>query len=175
MVGAAVAVHRGVLPPDHLRTALTSHDYVHTPCAPEVGLYLAESMFGAYNKRWAASHAALELSEFGQAVEAFETEHVLRHIVDTDVATSAFAGFVTMLHDDTRRKAAELEDATAGEAQDDVGGEEGAARPEPAATAPAPVPVSRADAAHAQVATAQTARPKVVWKSKATAQVAGVE
>ena len=167
MVGAAVAVHRGVLPADYVHTALTSREGVHTPCAPEVGLYLAESMFGAYNKRWAASHAALELSQFGQQVEEFEAAHVLRHIVDTDATTSAFAGFVAMLHDDTRRRAAELEDAQTGEGQagDDDGGEEGA---EPAVAAVgAPSPASKADAAPAQTAAAPAARPKVVWRKAA--------
>lgn len=74
MVGAAVAVCRGVWSVDDLRGALTSMASVPTPMAPELGLFLDECVFDSYNSRWAANdHAAVALSgAVGAAAEAFK-------------------------------------------------------------------------------------------------------
>lgn len=114
MVGAALGVHRGVLPPEHIVTALQSPGHVATPLAPELGLYLAESIFGAYNKRWAASHEALDLGIFGPAVAEFERQHVMRHIVDTDARDSVFRAFVASLHNGHHKQCADEQDQEAG-------------------------------------------------------------
>ena len=74
MVGAAVAVCRGVWSAEDLKCALTSRAPMPTPMAPELGLFLDECVFDSYNSRWAAGdHAAVALSgAVGAAAEAFK-------------------------------------------------------------------------------------------------------
>jgi tRNA U38,U39,U40 pseudouridine synthase TruA len=52
MVGTAVAVLRGVAPPDAIPLALSKDRDVITPMAPELGLFLDECFYSSYNKRW---------------------------------------------------------------------------------------------------------------------------
>ena len=181
MVGAALGVHRGALPPDQINTALQSPGYVAAPLAPELGLYLAESLFGAYNKRWADSHELLDLNTFGPQVAEFEREHVMRHIVDTDARTGVFRSFVALLHDDRRRALVEAEDEPAGPGAegapiDDCGGDDdgndcgdgdGDDAAPPAAAPHKPkvqVPRLHADGPAAEEGNAK--RQKVVWKRR---------
>ena len=51
MVGMAVAIMRGDAPEGCVRTALQHKRTVPTPMAPEVGLFLDECYYDAYNTR----------------------------------------------------------------------------------------------------------------------------
>lgn len=51
MVGMAVAIMRGDAPQGCIRTALQPRRTVPTPMAPEVGLFLDECYYDAYNTR----------------------------------------------------------------------------------------------------------------------------
>ncbi len=51
MVGMAVAIMRGDAPPSCLKLALQPKRQVPTPMAPEIGLFLDECYYDAYNTR----------------------------------------------------------------------------------------------------------------------------
>lgn len=55
MVGMAVAIMRGDAPEGCIRTALQPKRTVPTPMAPEVGLFLDECYYDAYNTRCAVA------------------------------------------------------------------------------------------------------------------------
>ena len=53
MVGTALAVFRGAAPEDAIASALRRDGDVATPMAPELGLFLAETVYSHYNSTWA--------------------------------------------------------------------------------------------------------------------------
>lgn len=53
MVGLAVAIMRGVAPRNAIWAGLDPQRVVNTPIAPDVGLFLHESIFESYNSKWA--------------------------------------------------------------------------------------------------------------------------
>lgn len=73
MVGMAVAVARGLAPPDAIRLALEPRRTVDVPMAPAVGLLLVECIFQSYNQRWAQQHGQpLTLEHYADAVREFK-------------------------------------------------------------------------------------------------------
>lgn len=52
MVGMAVAIMRGDAAMSCIKLAFRPDRLLPTPMAPDVGLFLDECYFGAYNKRW---------------------------------------------------------------------------------------------------------------------------
>lgn len=73
LVGMAVAVMRGVAPPDALTLALDPARTVTTPMAPELGLFLDECIFESYNDRWGNDReACVRLAAFQEQVDAFK-------------------------------------------------------------------------------------------------------
>lgn len=56
MVGTALAVFRGAAPPDAIASALRREGDVATPMAPELGLFLAETVYSHYNSAWAGDN-----------------------------------------------------------------------------------------------------------------------
>jgi len=73
MVGLAVAVMRGVAPPDAIPLALEPRRDVNTPIAPDVGLFLDEGIFEAYNSRWGDSRDdRVSLEPYSAAVGRFK-------------------------------------------------------------------------------------------------------
>jgi hypothetical protein len=118
MVGAALATLRGCLAEGELARALAVPQRVHTPTAPELGLYLAECVFEAYNAQWRHSHGGVGIDEAGEgcvaAVAAFERDQVQRHIVETDASEGVFRAWIAELHERAARPP--REEAEAGEA-----------------------------------------------------------
>lgn len=45
---------------------------LNTPMAPELGLFLDECFFDAYNKQWGEMHSELKLSDYQADVDAFK-------------------------------------------------------------------------------------------------------
>lgn len=73
LVGTAVAVMRGVAPPDAITLALDPARVVVTPMAPELGLFLDECVFESYNDRWGNDReACVRLAAFQDQVDAFK-------------------------------------------------------------------------------------------------------
>lgn len=56
MVGTALAVFRGAAPDDAIASALRKEGDVATPMAPELGLFLAETVYSHYNATWAGDN-----------------------------------------------------------------------------------------------------------------------
>jgi len=119
MVGATLCIIRGVLPVDFLdRALLKSSQPIFTPMAPDLGLYLCECIFGAYNERWAGSHEQLSLAGCGDAPAEFERQKVLGHIVATEQREGVFAAWLREL---LEHRGAAPEETAGG---DDDGGED---------------------------------------------------
>ena len=73
MVGTAVAVFRGAAPEDAIASALSREADVATPMAPELGLFLAETVYSHYNSTWAgAKEEEEEEDEGGEGGEGRE-------------------------------------------------------------------------------------------------------
>jgi len=63
MVGTAVAIFRGAAPEDAIASALSREADVATPMAPELGLFLAETVYSHYNSTWAGAKEEEEEDE----------------------------------------------------------------------------------------------------------------
>lgn len=74
MVGTAVAVFRGAAPADAIASALSREADVATPMAPELGLFLAETVYSHYNATWAGVKEEGEGEEEGEEGGAGEDE-----------------------------------------------------------------------------------------------------
>lgn len=72
MVGLAVAVYRGVAPPEAVHWALDPTRDFSTPMAPELGLFLYESKFDSYNKMFGNERERLDLQDWRAEVEDFK-------------------------------------------------------------------------------------------------------
>jgi tRNA pseudouridine38-40 synthase len=78
MVGLAVAVMRGDAPPEAVPLALEPRRDVNTPIAPDVGLFLDEGIFEAYNARWGDSRGdRVSLEPYAAEVGKFKVVHLL--------------------------------------------------------------------------------------------------
>jgi tRNA pseudouridine38-40 synthase len=100
MVGTALAVARGVAPPGAIPAALRAGTDVTTPLAPDTGLFLDESVFHTYNRRWGEGRGErLELARFGGAADAFKREAVYPHIAAREAADGTMAEFLRGLND----------------------------------------------------------------------------
>ena len=100
MVGTALAVARGVAPANAIPAALRAGTDVRTPLAPDLGLFLDESIFHTYNRRWGEGRGeSLELCRFGEAAEAFKNGCVYPHIASREASDGTMAEFLRGLND----------------------------------------------------------------------------
>ncbi|CAI5490272.1 unnamed protein product [Closterium sp. Naga37s-1] len=99
MVGMVLAVMRGHAPEQMLTDAFRRDKRYNVPLAPELGLFLVECMFPAYNNKWAASHPAVTLEPFKEQAERFKEEVVYPHIVSTERKSHVFAAWLSNLND----------------------------------------------------------------------------
>ncbi|DBA74849.1 TPA: hypothetical protein ACH3X2_009187 [Trebouxia sp. C0005] len=97
MVGMAVAIMRGDAPANCIRIALQPKRAVPTPMAPDIGLFLDECYYDAYNNRWGADHEHVTLSQFEDRVAKFKAELMYRHIATTDAKASTNATWLRTL------------------------------------------------------------------------------
>ena len=73
MVGVVVAIMRGLLPENAISLALEPKRDVVTPIAPDVGLFLDESIFESYNSKWGVNrNECVTLDNYRAQVEAFK-------------------------------------------------------------------------------------------------------
>lgn len=73
MVGVAVAVMRGLAPKNAISLALEPRRDVNTCIAPDVGLFLDESLFDSYNTRWGINrNEAISQDAYRAEVDAFK-------------------------------------------------------------------------------------------------------
>ena len=84
LVGMTIAVARDFCDVSDLLFALRTKQRVNTPMAPELGLFLCECQYDAYNKRFSAEREPLRLENWRHKVEAFKHETVYKHIYDRE-------------------------------------------------------------------------------------------
>lgn len=73
MVGVAVTVMKGLAPEDAVSLALDPRRDVNTPIAPDVGLFLDESIFDTYNSRWGNNrNECLSQDSYRAEIDAFK-------------------------------------------------------------------------------------------------------
>ena len=75
MIGLAVAVARGAAPREAIGMALSPYRSFPVPMAPELGLFLDQTFFDAYNTRWGDDRdGVLTLDDYQAEVVAFKVE-----------------------------------------------------------------------------------------------------
>ena len=84
LIGTMLAVVRGELTEEDQKFALLSHRHAPTPMAPELGLFLCECIFGAYNDRFGSVHDKFQLDKYAEKSEKFKLEHVYAHIANQE-------------------------------------------------------------------------------------------
>lgn len=85
MVGMAVAEFTGVAQPGSLQYAMNTHEKVNVPMAPDLGLFLDECYYDAYNDRWGDHHEALSLgARYAEEVAKFKEEQLYPLIARRD-------------------------------------------------------------------------------------------
>lgn len=97
MVGMAVAIMRGDAPANCIKIALQPKRAVPTPMAPDIGLFLDECYYDAYNNRWGADHEHVTLSQFDARVAKFKAELMYPHIATSDANASTNATWLRTL------------------------------------------------------------------------------
>ncbi|CAM6093013.1 unnamed protein product [Calypogeia fissa] len=99
MIGLAVAIMRGTAPESILATALRKDTKINVPMAPELGLFLEECYYSAYNRRFKVTHEEMSLSSFSAEVNEFKKEFIYPHIGSTEARDSTFAMWLHSLND----------------------------------------------------------------------------
>ena len=84
LVGMTIGVARGYCDMSDLLFALRTKQRVNTPMAPELGLFLCECQYDAYNKRFSTERVPLRLDNWRDKVEAFKQQTVYKHIYDRE-------------------------------------------------------------------------------------------
>ena len=77
--------------------ALKTKESCVTPMAPELGLFLCECIYHAYNTRYAESHEPLALDDYADDVEAFKKSHIYPHMASTEKEEGTMEAWVRML------------------------------------------------------------------------------
>ena len=63
---------------------MNTKEHCQTPMAPELGLFLCECIYHAYNTRFGETHEPLSLEKYADKVEAFKTTHIYPHMAETE-------------------------------------------------------------------------------------------
>jgi tRNA pseudouridine38-40 synthase len=85
MIGMALAEFRGVAPEGSLKYALGTLTPYRTPMAPDLGLFLDECYYDAYNDRWGHQNEPLSLSDWQEAVDEFKRERLYPALAKRDL------------------------------------------------------------------------------------------
>eukprot|EP00242_Pyramimonas_sp_CCMP2087_P004881 CAMPEP_0198214758 /NCGR_PEP_ID=MMETSP1445-20131203/43846_1 /TAXON_ID=36898 /ORGANISM="Pyramimonas sp., Strain CCMP2087" /LENGTH=452 /DNA_ID=CAMNT_0043890079 /DNA_START=163 /DNA_END=1521 /DNA_ORIENTATION=- len=84
MVGAALAVMRDVAAETGFENAFSNQHKLNTPMAPELGLFLDEAIFNAYNERYGETHENVSCADYQDQIDAFKKTHIYPHIANTE-------------------------------------------------------------------------------------------
>merc|ERR1719473_1619021 len=98
MVGMMLCVCRGVLDIPALKRSLDGSRTVATPLAPEVGLFLRECIFDAYNRRYCDTHTAVTLDPFDEEAYAFAKEWLYTHVHEEELSHRVAENFCRSLN-----------------------------------------------------------------------------
>ena len=79
MVGVAIAIMRGLAPENAISLALDPRRDVNTCIAPDVGLFLDESIFDSYNSRWGYNrNECISQDAHREELNAFKVDPALK-------------------------------------------------------------------------------------------------
>ncbi|XP_024375810.1 uncharacterized protein [Physcomitrium patens] len=99
MIGTAIAIMRGCVPDSIIDFALQSKNDVNTPMAPELGLFLDECFYSAYNKKFSNSHEKLSQEGYEEQILKFKHEVIYPHIATTEAKDGTMALWLHGLND----------------------------------------------------------------------------
>ena len=97
LIGTMIGVMRGYWTEEDQIFALKTKESCNTPMAPELGLFLCECIYHAYNNRYAESHEPLSLDDYSDAVDAFKSQHIYPHMSATEKSENTMETWVRML------------------------------------------------------------------------------
>ena len=69
------------------------------PIAPELGLFLVECMFPAYNRKWSATHDEVSLARWKKEADEFRDTFIYPHMARTESKEHVFANWLSTLND----------------------------------------------------------------------------
>lgn len=98
MVSMVVAYARNFITEDALLEAFKD-EKMDIPIAPSLGLSLNYVHYDNYNQRYGTDgvHEPLDWKECDEEVEKFQTEYIIKHIVDTEIADKTTLNWVASL------------------------------------------------------------------------------
>ncbi|XP_048241100.1 tRNA pseudouridine synthase A-like isoform X2 [Haliotis rufescens] len=99
MIGLMIAIVKGYCGEEVMEKAWQP-DKVDVPKAPGVGLMLEQLHYDGYNKRFGKDgmHEALDWSEYEDVLENFKKEHILSHIVKSEIEESVMLKWLGTMH-----------------------------------------------------------------------------
>ena len=97
LIGTMLGVVRGAWSEEDQIFALNTKEHCQTPMAPELGLFLCECIYHAYNARFGETHEALHLDAYADKVEAFKTTHIYPHMAETEKEESTMRNWIRTL------------------------------------------------------------------------------
>ena len=97
LIGAMLGVVRGHWTDDDLTFALHTRESCQAPMAPELGLFLCECIYHAYNTRFGESHEPLALEKYADKVDAFKTKFIYPHMANTESEEHTMENWIRML------------------------------------------------------------------------------
>eukprot|EP00890_Picochlorum_soloecismus_P004565 jgi/Picsp_1/5109/NSC_02472-R1_trna pseudouridine synthase a len=84
MVGMAFAEYKGVAPPGSLKLAMQARHRIIVPMAPDLGLFLDECYYEAYNERWGNLHGSLAADVYREQIQNFKDTQLYPAIAKRD-------------------------------------------------------------------------------------------
>nr|PNR52528.1 hypothetical protein PHYPA_008902 [Physcomitrium patens] len=99
LIGTAIAIMRGCVPDSIIEFALRRDNDVNTPMAPELGLFLDEFFYTAYNKKFSNSHENLSQEGYEEQIKKFKHEVIYPHIAATEAKDGTMALWLHGLND----------------------------------------------------------------------------
>lgn len=98
MIGMALAIMRGVAEERHQIIAMRTSASCNVPMAPELGLFLDETIFHAYNNRF-PDHQPLTQADFKGAVTKFKHDRLYPHITGKEAREGTLKAWLKSLND----------------------------------------------------------------------------
>ena len=84
LIGMMLGVVRGAWKEEDQIFALKTKESCNVPMAPELGLFLCECIYHAYNTRYAETHEPMLLGNYADKVEAFKKKFIYPHMARTE-------------------------------------------------------------------------------------------
>lgn len=100
MVGMAIAEYKGIAAEGSLKYALKAQQRIVVPMAPDLGLFLDECIFEAYNDRWSNLHGPLLFDVYREQVGKFKMSKLYPSLARRDREEKVNAAWLQGIHED---------------------------------------------------------------------------